>query len=144
MPHQYLYHVLAFLVSAIVVLWSTPIVKKIGLKSGRVDRPGERKVHQRPMVRLGGVSIFLGTLSALLFVWLSGGFIDASGQVLNPKDEYEIWGVTLGGIGFFLIGLADDLFSLSALKRLLCKLAYPASLGWQAYKLSFSHFPPWD
>ncbi|MEO6861428.1 MAG: undecaprenyl/decaprenyl-phosphate alpha-N-acetylglucosaminyl 1-phosphate transferase, partial [Microcoleus sp.] len=46
MPHQYLYHVVAFLVSAIVVLWSTPIVKKIGLKSGRVDRPGERKVHK--------------------------------------------------------------------------------------------------
>jgi UDP-GlcNAc:undecaprenyl-phosphate GlcNAc-1-phosphate transferase len=122
MPHQYLYHVVAFLVSAIVVLWSTPIVKKIGLKSGRVDRPGERKVHKRPMVRLGGVSIFLGTLIALLFVWLSGGFIDASGQVLNPKDEYQIWGVTLGAIGFFLIGLADDLFSLSAIKRLLMQI----------------------
>ena len=144
MPYQYLYHILAFLVSASVVLWSTPIVKKIGLKSGRVDRPGERKVHKRPMVRLGGVSIFLGTLTALLFVWLSGGFIDTNGQILNPKAEYEIWGVTLGGIGFFLIGLADDLFSLSALKRLLMQIGV-SSIAWMAgVKLSFSQFPPWD
>ena len=61
MPYQ-LYHLVAFLVSASVVLWSTPIVRKIGLKSGRVDLPGDRKVHQRPMVRLGGVSIFAGTI----------------------------------------------------------------------------------
>jgi len=142
MPHHLFYHLLAFLVSAIVVLWSTPIVKTIGLKSGRVDRPGDRKVHQRPMVRLGGVSIFLGTLIALVVVWLSGGFLDASGQVLNPKDEYQIWGVTLGGIGFFLIGLADDLFSLSALKRLLMQIGV-SSIAWYAgVQIEFLTVPP--
>ncbi|MGE5659399.1 MAG: glycosyltransferase family 4 protein [Actinomycetota bacterium] len=130
MPHH-LYHLIAFGVSAFVVLWSTPVVKTLGLKSGYLDRPGERKVHQRPMVRLGGVSIFLGTLIALLIVWWSGGFIDASGQSLNRHDEYEIWGVTLGGLAFFLIGLADDLFSLSPLMRLLMQISV-ASLVWIA------------
>ncbi|NEO26850.1 MAG: undecaprenyl/decaprenyl-phosphate alpha-N-acetylglucosaminyl 1-phosphate transferase, partial [Kamptonema sp. SIO4C4] len=66
----HLYHLIAFLVSAIVVLWSTPVVKTIGLRSGHVDRPNERKVHQQPIVRLGGVSIFAGTLAALLIVWV--------------------------------------------------------------------------
>ncbi|MEB3336979.1 MAG: MraY family glycosyltransferase [Leptolyngbyaceae bacterium] len=119
-----LYHLVAFLVSALVVLCSTPIVKKIGLKSGRVDLPGGRKVHQRPMVRLGGVSIFLGTLIALLIIWWAGGF-----GILPPNKEYEVWGVTLGGLAFFLIGLADDLFSLPALVRLLMQ-SVVAGIAW--------------
>ncbi len=115
---QHLYHLLAFAISGAIVLASTPIVKAIGLRSGRVDLPGDRKVHERPMVRLGGVSIFVGTAIALLLVWWIGGFIDASGKPLAPAEEYEIWGVTIGGLLFFLIGLADDLFSLSPVVRL--------------------------
>jgi UDP-GlcNAc:undecaprenyl-phosphate/decaprenyl-phosphate GlcNAc-1-phosphate transferase len=125
MPSQF-YHLAAFIISAAVVLLTTPIVKQIGLKSGYYDPPGGRKVHQRPMVRLGGVSIFLGTLVALLCVWWAGGF-----GILPPDKEYEIWGVTLGGLAFFLIGLADDLLSLSPFLRLLLQMV-AASLAWQA------------
>ncbi|MBE9077612.1 undecaprenyl/decaprenyl-phosphate alpha-N-acetylglucosaminyl 1-phosphate transferase [Romeria aff. gracilis LEGE 07310] len=124
------YHLLAFILSAIVVLITTPIVKRIGLHSGRVDLPGGRKVHQQPMVRLGGVSIFLGTLVALLTVWASGGFIDAAGDALDPVAEYEIWGVTIGGLVFFLIGLLDDLFGLSAISRLVMQ-SVAAGLAWK-------------
>ncbi|MFE4106318.1 glycosyltransferase family 4 protein [Almyronema epifaneia] len=127
--HSQLYHLLAFVISAIVVLLVTPIVKRIGLKSGRVDLPGGRKVHSQPMVRLGGVSIFVGTLVALLIVWGTGGFIDSTGQPLGPTHEYEIWGVTIGGLAFFLIGLMDDLFGLSALSRLFMQ-AVVAALAW--------------
>jgi UDP-GlcNAc:undecaprenyl-phosphate/decaprenyl-phosphate GlcNAc-1-phosphate transferase len=125
MPYQ-LYHLAAFLVSALVVLWSTPIVKRIGLRSGRVDIPNGRKVHNRPMVRLGGVSIFAGVVIALLFVWWTGGF-----GVLPPNKEYEVWGVTIGGLAFFLIGLADDLFNLSPLTRLALQIMV-AGLAWFA------------
>lgn len=125
MPHQ-LYHVIAFLVAVLVVLLTTPIVKKIGLKAGLVDLPGGRKIHNRPMVRLGGVSIFAGTLVALLFVWATGGF-----GVLPQTKEYEVWGVTLGGLAFFLIGLADDLFTLPALSRLVMQLVV-AGMAWHA------------
>lgn len=128
MPFQ-LYHILAFLISGAVVLVTTPLVRLIGLRSGRVDLPGGRKVHNQPMVRLGGISIFLGTLVSLLILWWSGGFIDATGQYLSPTDEYEIWGVTLGGFAFFLIGLLDDLFGLSASSRLLMQ-AMIAGIAW--------------
>ncbi len=124
MPGQ-LYHLIAFLVAAIVVLWSTPVVKTIGLKSGRFDRPDERKVHKRPMVRLGGVSIFAGFLTALIVVWRLGGF-----GSLPPDKEWEIWGVTIGAVVFFAIGLMDDLFNLSAFSRLVMQVAV-ASLVWK-------------
>lgn len=45
LPAQ-IYHVIAFLLAAVVVLWTTPDVKNIGIKSGRLDKPSERKVHQ--------------------------------------------------------------------------------------------------
>ena len=131
-----LYHLIAFLVSAVVVLWSTPVVKSIGLRSGHVDRPNERKVHQRPMVRLGGVSIFIGTLMALLIVWRLGGF-----GWLPPEKEWEIWGVTLGGLAFFLIGLADDLFNLAPLSRLVMQVGVASLAWWVGVRIEFLSVP---
>ncbi|BAZ42901.1 family 4 glycosyl transferase [Calothrix sp. NIES-4101] len=125
MPVQ-IYHLIAFLVAAVVVLWTTPDVRNIGIKSGQVDKPGDRKVHQRPMVRLGGVSIFTGTMMALILVWWLGGFAN-----LPPEKEWQIWGVILGGSGFFLIGLADDLLSLSPFVRLVMQVIVAAG-AWKA------------
>jgi UDP-GlcNAc:undecaprenyl-phosphate/decaprenyl-phosphate GlcNAc-1-phosphate transferase len=125
MPSQF-YHLAAFVISALVVLLTTPLVKDLGIKSGYFDPPGGRKVHQRPMVRLGGISIFLGTVAALLLLWWAGGF----GSQPPDKDS-EIWGVTIGGLSFFLIGLADDLFSLSPFVRLLLQVAV-ACWSWHA------------
>lgn len=120
-----LYNAIAFVVSAGVVLGSTPVVKEIGVRSGRLDRPGGRKIHSSPMVRLGGISIFAGTVTALAAVWYLGGF-----GVLSGDKEWEIWGVTLGGLAFFAIGLADDFWDLSASWRLLLQLLV-AVLAWQ-------------
>jgi len=131
-----LYYLIAFLIAHTVVLWSTPLVRTVGLKSGYVDKPNERKVHERPMVRLGGVSIFVGALTALLIVWWLGGFAG-----LNSDREWEVWGVTLGGLGFFLIGLADDLFNLSPLNRLVMQFSV-AFLAWQAgVRIDFLSIP---
>lgn len=123
---QYWYHLTAFLIAALVVLWATPQVKKFGLKRGLVDRPGGRKIHRRPMVRLGGVAIFAGALVSLLVVWWLGGF-----GIQTPQKEYEVWGVAIGGIAFFLIGLADDLLTLPAITRLIAQLTV-AALVWRA------------
>jgi UDP-GlcNAc:undecaprenyl-phosphate/decaprenyl-phosphate GlcNAc-1-phosphate transferase len=125
MPVQ-IYHLIAFLIAAVVVLWTTPDVRNIGIKSGQVDKPGDRKVHQRPMVRLGGVSIFAGTMMALLTVWWLGGFAN-----LPPEKEWQILGVIVGGSGFFLIGLADDLLSLSPFVRLVMQVIVAAG-AWKA------------
>lgn len=117
-------HLVAFLVAALVVLWSTPIVKKIGLRSGYVDLPNPRKVHKHPMVRLGGISIFLGTEVALIAATLTGGFNN-----LPPSSAHEIWGVVIGGLLYFCIGLADDLFTLTPWSRLLMQFAV-AGMAW--------------
>ncbi|MEA5553490.1 MraY family glycosyltransferase [Anabaena cylindrica UHCC 0172] len=135
MPAQ-IYHLIAFLIAAVVVLWTTPDVKNIGIKSGRLDKPDSRKVHQHPMVRLGGVSIFAGTIISLLIVWWLGGFAN-----LPPEKEWQIWGVTLGGLGFFLIGLADDLFNLSPSVRLLIQIIVAAAAWKVGVSIDFITIP---
>ena len=44
-----------------------PIVKKLGERFKIIDIPNLRKVHTKPIVRIGGVSIFITFLSCLLF-----------------------------------------------------------------------------
>ncbi len=125
MPVQ-LYHLLAFGIAALVVLGMTPLVRSWGLRSGRVDQPNHRKVHQQPMVRLGGVSIFCGTMLALAAIWSLRGF-----EMLPPDKMSQVLGVVIGGVAFFAIGLADDLFNLSPFSRLFLQIIV-ASLAWQA------------
>ncbi|MBD1823271.1 undecaprenyl/decaprenyl-phosphate alpha-N-acetylglucosaminyl 1-phosphate transferase [Cyanobacteria bacterium FACHB-DQ100] len=116
----------AFLISFLVVLVATPIINRFGKRVGLVDQPNHRKVHQRPMVRLGGVAMFLGVVIALLIVWWIGGF-----GLLKPTKESEVWGLAIGGIAFFLIGLADDLFNLSPKTRLILQVVV-AGLAWES------------
>lgn len=68
----------------LVVALLTPFIKKIAIHIGAVDIPNERKVHKKPMPRLGGVGIYLGFLlgymlygtpSALMNSILIGSFI---------------------------------------------------------------------
>lgn len=121
----YLYSVLAFVISSCVVFLSTPLVKHFGLKTGLVDKPDARKVHKRPMVRLGGVAIFLGTVSALLVIWACGGF-----GTLPADKSNEVWGVTVGGLACFFMGFMDDLFGLSPFTRLFLQVMI-AMTSWQ-------------
>lgn len=133
---QALPYLFAFIASALVVWCSTPIIRKIGLKAGLTDKPNARKMHTVPVVRLGGVSIFLGTLSALLLVWGIGWF-----EVLPPFKEYEVWGVTIGGAAFFLLGLLDDLYDLPALGRLIAQLAIAAAAWRVGVRIDFISIP---
>ena len=131
-----LYHLIAFLISVTVVLWSIPDVKTIGLKFGIIDQPNARKIHNRPVVRVGGVSIFAGTLTALLIVWRLGAF-----STISAEEAWEVWGVVLGSIAFFLIGFADDLFDLSALLRLVMQLAIATFCWYVGVRIDFLSVP---
>ena len=131
-----LYHLIAFLISVTVVLWSIPDVKTIGLKFGIIDQPNARKIHNRPVVRVGGVSIFAGTLTALLIVWRLGAF-----STISAEEAWEVWGVVLGSIAFFLIGFADDLFDLSALLRLVMQLAIATFCWCVGVRIDFLSVP---
>ncbi|WP_036483528.1 glycosyltransferase family 4 protein [Myxosarcina sp. GI1] len=135
MPAE-LFHLIAFLISVTVVLWTIPDVKNLGLKLGMVDRPNARKIHKDPVVRVGGISIFIGTITALLIVWRLGGFASVS-----MGREGEIWAVIMGSIFYFAIGFADDLFNLTPISRLLMQVIVAAVCWLMGVRIDFLSVP---
>jgi UDP-GlcNAc:undecaprenyl-phosphate GlcNAc-1-phosphate transferase len=74
------------------------MVRRVALKLGLVDRPGERKIHKKPVPRVGGVAIFLaGLIGALPFLF----------------ENSETIGILAAGTFVFLIGFLDDMLDLS-------------------------------
>ena len=82
----------------LVVVLLTPAVGGMARLLGAVDEPGERRVHRRPIPRLGGLAIFLGIIVPAL------AFLDLSG---------ESRGVLLGAAVATVVGAVDDFRGLS-------------------------------
>lgn len=82
-------------------------------KEGLVDQPGERKIHTKPISRIGGVAIW----SSAMLTFLSLVFMSyyPYGSLLS--------GILLGGSLMFLLGLVDDIYNLPAKFKLFIQLA---------------------
>ena len=100
---------LALTAAAAVCFAASPAAEKLAIRIGAMDRPGEsRRVHDRPVPRMGGLAVYLGFLAgALLFSPLTAA----------------IRGILYGSAVIVLIGAADDLWDLSPWLKLLGELA---------------------
>lgn len=89
----------------IISFAATPIVKAFAQKVGAMDIPNdERRVHNHPIPRMGGLAIFLGFLfSVLLFA---------------PIDP-QLQGILLGCVIIVATGAVDDIVSINPWVKLL-------------------------
>ena len=64
---------LAFALSLVIAFLMTPPVKRFAEKVGAIDVPkDDRRVHNHPIPRMGGLAIFMGfVLSLIVFVPMS-------------------------------------------------------------------------
>lgn len=85
----------AFLISVIVSYLITPFIRTIAVRTGYLDHPKDNKVHAHPTPLLGGLSIFIAFVIALL-----------------PKEQvilaHTVRALLLGASILLLIGLIDD------------------------------------
>lgn len=100
--------ILSWLTAFLLAFSLTPPVRRLALRLGALDVPGDpRRVHDRPIPRLGGLTIFLSfVLTTLLFA---------------PRDP-RITGILLGAVIIAAMGALDDLISLNAWLKLLEQL----------------------
>lgn len=91
---------LAIAFAAAVSYMMTPPVKRFAEKVGAIDVPkDERRVHNHPIPRMGGLAIFIGFVLSLLI------FVDVSTPVL---------GILLGALIIVVMGAIDDIVNLNA------------------------------
>ena len=127
---------LTFLVAGLLTALVVPVVRKLGLRWGLVDTPDPRKQHTAPMVRLGGIGIVAGFSLALTLTWLAGGFAE-----LPPDKDRLIWTTLAGSLCFFVIGLADDIFALPPLPRLVGQAAVATAVWDQGVRIASIELP---
>ncbi len=77
-------------ITFLFVVFVTPFVKKIALHVGAVDLPNARKVHQRPMPRLGGLGIFFGFLLGFM---IFGSYSETMNSILIASFIIVLTGV---------------------------------------------------
>ena len=94
-----------FLISVAVAFATAPLSIKVAHKLGIIDQPKDaRRVHKKPIPRFGGMSIFLGSMAAMV--------IPAG---MNEKIKIAM----LGGLLMYLLGIIDDKFDIKPLTKFL-------------------------
>ncbi len=100
--------VVAFMLAFIMAFTSTPLAEKIAYKIGAVDVPKDsRRMHKKPIPRLGGIAIFFGFLvSCLCFVVMSR----------------EMMAIIVASMIIVLLGVLDDRKPIRAIYKLLIQI----------------------
>lgn len=95
---------LAVILSAAISFFMTPPVKKFAEKVGAIDVPkDDRRVHDHPVPRMGGLAIFFGFVLAVL------AFVDMTTPIM---------GMLIGAVIIAAMGAVDDIVSLNAWVKL--------------------------
>lgn len=94
LDNQIIKILLMVLTSFIFVACIIPFIKKIAIHVGAFDMPNKRKVHTKPMPRLGGLGIYLGFLLGYM---LFG----------TPSDIMN--SVLIGSFIIVITGVVDDI-----------------------------------
>lgn len=94
------YIILITFVSSLILV---PLVRDIAKHINAIDMPNERKVHQKPMPRLGGLAIFLSFLVGYMF------FAPLTTQMIS---------ILIGSFLIIILGIIDDINSLKATTKL--------------------------
>lgn len=106
-------HILGSVIAYIFGMFLVPMVIDFSKKEGLVDVPNERKIHTKPISRIGGVAIFSSVMLTFLSLVLLSYY--PSGSLLS--------GVLLGSGLMFLLGLIDDIYNLDAKTKLFLQVA---------------------
>jgi UDP-GlcNAc:undecaprenyl-phosphate/decaprenyl-phosphate GlcNAc-1-phosphate transferase len=124
----YLAAVLSALVTALAAL---PLWRRWCVRTGLVDDPGHRKIHQEPVPLAGGLTVMTAllvpTLLAAAFLWWQGAH--GALELISPIPEHlaaanhnveglllyglnrrgwELGGILLGALGMLAVGWLDD------------------------------------
>ncbi len=97
--------VLAMMLSACVTYGLTPLVRKLAIRVGAVDVPkDERRVHTKPIPRMGGLAIFVGFL--------------LSYAIFSDMEPFKMGAIIFGASLMVVAGIIDDIHEISAKTKL--------------------------
>ena len=106
------------LISFFITFFSLPKIREFGLYAKLTDVPNRRKKQTKPVVRIGGFGILIGSI---LSICISNFIFKSSNLEIINYQFFSI--IFIPSLLFFVIGLLDDIFSISALIKLCLQFA---------------------
>lgn len=115
--------ILAFLLSALVCYFITPLVINLAYKIGAIDVPKDnRRVHKKPIPRLGGLAIFSGFMaSCIVFI----------------RPTQELLAIMLSSLIIVCMGIVDDTAPMKAKTKLLIQIICAGIVTWAGVRIDF-------
>jgi UDP-GlcNAc:undecaprenyl-phosphate GlcNAc-1-phosphate transferase len=125
----------AFLSAFATALLALPLWRKWCLRTGLVDDPGHRKIHDQAMPLAGGLTVMTALLVPTILATLALCFrqslkIPPLDDTTTPllthgvhKRSLELAAIFIGAIGMLLVGLWDDKHESRPAGKFLCQFA---------------------
>ncbi len=120
-------YALALVSSGLATALAFPFARRLCLRSGLVDDPGDRKIHDQPIPLAGGLAVLAGFCVPLLAgalvltlrpLSLPAEALDTVTSKLMThgldRRAVQLGGLILGALGMFLLGWLDDRHELGA------------------------------
>ncbi len=124
--------VVAFLLSALCATFLTPLVRRLAHRFGALDHAhSSRKIHGKPIPRLGGIAIVVAFFAPLVGLLL---FQTEVGHLFVAERE-KVIGLFAGGIAIALLGLYDDLKGANAWKKFAIQFVVAGTLYYLGFRI---------
>jgi UDP-GlcNAc:undecaprenyl-phosphate GlcNAc-1-phosphate transferase len=141
-------YALAAVTALLTSLFVTPKVRQLALRFGVLDTPDERRMHDEPTPRIGGIAVYLGLAFAL---FVSIGFALHTTLFHSADDTQNFFGLLFGGTLIMLVGVWDDVMGMSPRGKFLAQIVvavvsmiYGFHIG--SFRVPFGDIvtlPPW-
>jgi UDP-GlcNAc:undecaprenyl-phosphate GlcNAc-1-phosphate transferase len=115
----------AFAIAAVVSLLATPLVVRLANRLGIVDHDaGERRMHDTPKPRVGGIAVFFGFSFALFAVL--GVSMTSPLRLLPAADQFDavhrLVGLLFGSLLIVGVGVWDDVMQMRPRNKLVAQI----------------------
>jgi UDP-GlcNAc:undecaprenyl-phosphate GlcNAc-1-phosphate transferase len=112
-------------IAAIVTCWATPLVVRLANRLGIVDVHGEeRRMHDMPKPRVGGIAVFFGFSFALFTVL--GVAMTSPRMLLPAADQFDavhrLVGLLFGSLLIVGVGVWDDVMQMRPRNKLVAQV----------------------
>jgi len=120
-----------FGISFTISLMLTPLARWLGIRWGALDVPDGRKIHAKPMPRIGGLAIFISFMAALAAAML----LKTNVTNLLVLDRPTVF-FFVGALIVFGIGLGDDFHRVHSGVKFFFQLTGASVAFWGGVKIA--------
>ncbi len=126
--------VAAALIACVTALVTTPYVRLLALNVGMLDATGERRMHDQPKPRIGGIAVYLGFAFALFSAL---GYLIKNKQFGDLANLHDVIGLIFGGTLILMVGIWDDVMGMSPRAKLLAQCVVAGTSMLYGFQIAF-------